>query len=182
MAKWLWCGARQSSPSCLSPNNSKIHVANIGPTWVLSAPDGPHFGPMNLAMGMLWYILWNWLWHHGTIQCQESWSTLIHWMRSLIARFMGPTRGAKTWGPQDPGGPHVGPMNIAIWDMLIYCQFKLGETHFNKNWKLLEWGLYFTNYFYFNSNSMVQWKFCLFVFLLEYSLRNSSRAAWEQCK
>ena len=22
----------------------------MGPTWVLSAPDGPHFGPMNLAM------------------------------------------------------------------------------------------------------------------------------------
>ena len=31
---------------------------------------------------------------------------------SMIARFMGPT-----WGPsgQDPGGPHVGPMNFAIW-------------------------------------------------------------------
>ena len=29
----------------------------------------------------------------------------------LIARFMGPI-----WGRQDPGGPHVGPMNLAIWD------------------------------------------------------------------
>ena len=32
----------------------------------------------------------------------------------LIARFMG-----AAWGPsgawQDPGGPHVGPMNLAIW-------------------------------------------------------------------
>ena len=27
---------------------------------------------------------------------------------------MGPT-----WDRQDPGGPHVGPMNFAIWDM---CQ------------------------------------------------------------
>ena len=25
---------------------------------------------------------------------------------------MGPT-----WGRQDPGGPHVGPMNFAIWEM-----------------------------------------------------------------
>ena len=24
--------------------------ANMGPTWVLSAPDGPHIGPMNLAI------------------------------------------------------------------------------------------------------------------------------------
>ena len=28
---------------------SKVHGANMGPTCVLSAPDGPHAGPMNLA-------------------------------------------------------------------------------------------------------------------------------------
>ena len=32
-----------------NPDN-KIHGANMGPTWVLSAPDGPHVGPMNLAI------------------------------------------------------------------------------------------------------------------------------------
>ena len=30
--------------------DSKIHGPNMGPTWVLSAPDGPHVGPMNLAI------------------------------------------------------------------------------------------------------------------------------------
>ena len=30
--------------------NSKVHGANMGPTWGLSAPDGPHFGPMKLAI------------------------------------------------------------------------------------------------------------------------------------
>ena len=29
--------------------DSKVHRANMGPTWVLSAPDGPHVGPMNLT-------------------------------------------------------------------------------------------------------------------------------------
>ena len=29
---------------------SKVHGAKMGPTWVLSAPDGPHVGPMNLAI------------------------------------------------------------------------------------------------------------------------------------
>ena len=29
--------------------DSKVHWANMGPTWVLSAPDGPHVGPMNLT-------------------------------------------------------------------------------------------------------------------------------------
>ena len=23
-----------------------------------------------------------------------------------------------TWGRQDPGGPHVGPMNFAIWEVM----------------------------------------------------------------
>ena len=30
--------------------DSKVHVANMGPTWVLVAPGGPHVGPMNLAI------------------------------------------------------------------------------------------------------------------------------------
>ena len=30
--------------------DSKVHGANMGPTWVLSAPRGPHVGPMNLAI------------------------------------------------------------------------------------------------------------------------------------
>ena len=29
---------------------------------------------------------------------------------------MGPT-----WGRQDPGGPHVGTMNVAIWELLKMC-------------------------------------------------------------
>ena len=29
--------------------NSKVHGPNMGPTWVLSAPDGSHVGPMNFA-------------------------------------------------------------------------------------------------------------------------------------
>ena len=30
--------------------NSKVHGASMGPTWVLSAPDGPHVDPMSLAI------------------------------------------------------------------------------------------------------------------------------------
>ena len=30
--------------------DSKVHVAHIGPTWVLSTPGRPHVGPMNLAI------------------------------------------------------------------------------------------------------------------------------------
>ena len=33
--------------------DSNVCGANIGPTWVLSAPDGPHVGPMNLAIRVI---------------------------------------------------------------------------------------------------------------------------------
>ena len=36
--------------------DSKVHGANMGPTWVLSAPDGPHVGPMNLAIRVYIHI------------------------------------------------------------------------------------------------------------------------------
>ena len=36
--------------------DSKDHGANMGPTWDLSAPDGPHVGPMNLAIRDIMYI------------------------------------------------------------------------------------------------------------------------------
>ena len=41
--------------------NSNVHGANMGPIWVLSAPDGPHVGPTNIAirvpktMGITWW-------------------------------------------------------------------------------------------------------------------------------
>ena len=30
--------------------DSKVHGANMGPTWALSTPDGPHVGPMKLVI------------------------------------------------------------------------------------------------------------------------------------
>ena len=41
----------------LSYPDSKFHGANMGPTWVLSAPDGPHVDPMNLAIREACYTL-----------------------------------------------------------------------------------------------------------------------------
>ena len=38
--------------------DSKVHMANMGPTWVLSAPGGPHVGPVNLA---IWVVIAQWL-------------------------------------------------------------------------------------------------------------------------
>ena len=34
----------------IKPPDSKVHGVNMGPTWVPSSPDGPHVGPINLAI------------------------------------------------------------------------------------------------------------------------------------
>ena len=53
--KFVLPGCTKQNPnftfSCfISYPDSKIHGANMGPTRVLSAPDGLHVGPMNLAI------------------------------------------------------------------------------------------------------------------------------------
>ena len=35
--------------------DSTVHGANMGPIWALSAPDGPHLGPMNLTIRVVFY-------------------------------------------------------------------------------------------------------------------------------
>ena len=34
--------------------DSNVHGVNKGPTWILSAPDGPHVGPWTLLSGIHW--------------------------------------------------------------------------------------------------------------------------------
>ena len=56
--------------------DSKVHGANIGPTWVLPAPDGPHMGPMNLAMrdtiGYVRLVYMSWWWACWSVAHDKS--------------------------------------------------------------------------------------------------------------
>ena len=45
-------------PVMLYPD-SKIHGADMGPTWVLPAPDGPHVDPTNLAIRVWLHRKWS---------------------------------------------------------------------------------------------------------------------------
>ena len=48
---WSWLKTRLFvSHLCKNTPDSKIHGANMWPTWVLSAPDGLHVDPMHLAI------------------------------------------------------------------------------------------------------------------------------------
>ena len=47
--QFVWLSNHKSDTSHTLPD-SKVHVANMGPTWVMSAPDEPYVSPMNLAI------------------------------------------------------------------------------------------------------------------------------------
>ena len=49
---------KRSAVSLITPD-SKVHGANMGPTWALSAPGGPHVGPINLAVRDVVNFLYN---------------------------------------------------------------------------------------------------------------------------
>ena len=39
--------------------DSQVREANMGPTWVLLAPDGPHVGPMNFVIRVVGSYCYN---------------------------------------------------------------------------------------------------------------------------
>ena len=45
----------------------------------------------------------------------------------VYGAYMGPT-----WGRQDPGGPHVGPMNLVIWVGCPVCSSSTGLSFVRK--------------------------------------------------
>ena len=49
-------GPTQYHTGATFPEN-KVHGANMGPTWLLSAPDGAHVSPMSFAFRVIFYPL-----------------------------------------------------------------------------------------------------------------------------
>ena len=68
--------------------DSKVHGANMGPTWVLSVPGEHHVGPMNLAIRDWLYNVFDksliysstWRWHHAS-DSSASWPCFIVLLR-----------------------------------------------------------------------------------------------------
>ena len=63
---WAWHLSKAVGTRFICVRDSKVHGAKMETTWVLSAPDGPHVGPVNLAIRVVCVlqdgadlILWN---------------------------------------------------------------------------------------------------------------------------
>ena len=92
LLNWLWSNHYKTQQNT-TITDSKVHGANTGPTWVLSAPDGPHVGPMNLAIRDV-HVSWDVLrilailmvWVQTAI---SPW--LTHWGRDKMAAILHTT-------------------------------------------------------------------------------------------
>ena len=88
------------------PQNTDVLVVLVGSGNGLVSPGNKSLPEP--ALTMMPYVVTKPQWVNS--QVPQDW-TLI----TQISRFMGPI-----WGQQDPGGPHVGPMNFAIWVYVIF--------------------------------------------------------------
>ena len=59
--------------------------------------------------------------------------------RSLLLKYIPDSKvhGANMgsiWGRQGPGGPHVGPMNFAMWDFNVFRVSYADKENYMKSW------------------------------------------------
>ena len=90
--------------------DSKVHGVNMGPTWVLSAPDWPHVGPINLAIRAG---------YHCVYSCPNSAGRQAEWQIQSLTLF-----------------PYWFPLQLMIWHafLLIYStrpMWSPGTSHVN---------------------------------------------------
>ena len=78
--------------------DSKVHGANVGPTWGQQGPGGPHVGPMNLAIWVCMKVVIN---YSGVCSARLKWSIIstmqVKWVFVSHSRF-------QLHGPLQSGG------------------------------------------------------------------------------
>ena len=80
---------------------SKVHGTNMGPIWVLSAPDGPHVAPINIAIRVIHKEInkrfaFSLLWFGSFGYCPCPWG-LFHWHQDCRAMCQQPWRISFQW-------------------------------------------------------------------------------------
>ena len=80
--------------------DSKIHVAHVGPIWVLSAPGRPHTGPINLAIGDF-LLIWQKNLSTSGWNCQPWPSRSQNWMFVYFIIILSRSQQFPTSSSQD---------------------------------------------------------------------------------
>ena len=113
--------------------------------------------------------MWHWLWKRWVITIIFWTNPLNHPNSNVHGANMGPI-----WGRQNPDGPHVGPMNFAIW-VHISLEFWFTALHgylivdhsLNHRFIILIVYLYRSIYpFYFKRKKYFQEKTCYWIIFI----------------
>ena len=127
------------------PDN-KVHGANMGPTWVLSAPDGPHVGPMNLAIRDSYCQGSYHCGQHSTSAITKhdwlaAWMSVIHQSALRTILCATPSQGGMI---HTPVLLQTDWYNICIMTSHVFnqCSFQVGQTFRN----ICVWNLHVRNF------------------------------------
>ena len=104
ISRYSPCSAPEGLTMWRTAPDSKVHGANMEPIWVLSAPDEPHVGPMNLAI-------------RGTFRelCTRFHDDVIKWKH--FPRYWSFVRGIHR---SPVNSPHKGQWRGALMFSLIW--------------------------------------------------------------
>ena len=128
---------------CTTPD-SKVHGDNMRPSWVLSAPDGPHVGPMNLAIRDPIFGGWK----HDTPSCACC-HTMHHKKYALTRALLCFAVDSEQQNNANPN--HVNilwytlPLSANLWVYCIYISLFIGY--------LVRLSTYFVRYILFLSTN-----------------------------
>ena len=144
--------------------DSKVHGVNMGPTWVLSASDGPHVGPMNLATRVGFF----------------AWAGLMFAQSQAKIYIYLPLERNKRWQLHWPDCPELPQMTIGqryLWAEVArqICILKIRATNENSGNKRFPvsnscslGALYFERY-----SANAKWLSCWINFLFMMSMISS---------
>ena len=132
--------------------DSKVHGAKLGPTWVLSAPDGPHVGPMNLALRDAMCCM-------STVKLSvmylwDARSQFKVWITGKSGNFMpsGVTSkpsmscGMFAYHIMVHGGLESHELPALYGTLWLHCQKTLNSINLWEKWYIFEWMLWYINF------------------------------------
>ena len=114
---WRHCNVIRAKQNGEAPD-SKVHGANMGPAWILPDADGPHVGPMSLAIRAV-TIPW---WEVNRSACLINYSELpplqnttimvLQMYQSFNAKWINQTMNSQKHTPYPA---HTGELRCVLW-------------------------------------------------------------------
>ena len=117
--------------------DSKVHGANMGPTWGRQGPGGPHVGPMNFA---IWGVIkdeaktWSWYYFSSLCRVNNSYEQIASW-----SGCQGPV------SIQRPSFPGMGISMLKIRQSQDRLIFSMGIPRLVRQHLYIETALRFTS-------------------------------------